>query len=106
MHGHVFRIGKLEHLTVELQESASDIDHQDQALEACSICEIGFEQHRPVSADRGGDFREAVTRQVDQSLPFPDIEKIDELGPPGRLAGFRKLPAIHDSVDRAGFARI
>ncbi len=49
---------------------------------------------------------EAVTGKVHEALAVAQLEEVDELRPPGRLAGSRKLSPVDDDIDRARFARV
>ena len=53
-----------------------------------------------------GHFGEAVSRQIYQALVIAEIEEVDQLCAPGRLAGPRELPPVNNNIDRTRLARV
>ena len=52
------------------------------------------------------DAGETVPGQIDEALPVPQAEKVDELRPAWRFAGPRELPPVDNNIDRARLAGV
>ncbi len=96
----------VEHHAVEFAEAPAAVDDQHRADQRPAPLEVVLEQPSPLVANRSGDPRVPVTRQVDQAPTRLQAEEIDQLRAARALAGPGKVPAIHYRIDRAGFSRV
>ncbi len=95
-------VGECHHLAVIICEFAAYIHDQEQAIEALTRLEILAQQLAPVAAYRVRYACKAIARQVYETPPLFQAEKIDELSPARRFTRPGKLPPINDDIDRAG----
>ncbi len=97
-------VGEGHHLAVIIRKLAAYIDDQKQAIEALARLEVLAQQFAPVPPHRVRYACEAIARQVYETLPLSQTEKIDQLSPARCLACPCKLSPVDDDIDSAGLA--
>ena len=95
-----------EHRSILCTQPPPAVDDQHQAHQRFAHIEIMFHQLQPFDADSFRDLREPISRQIHQTLIGLQLEKIDELGAPGRAADAGQAGALRDGVDGGGFTRV
>jgi hypothetical protein len=89
-----------------IRDAAPNIYGDHHPDERAALRDVRLDESPPTFAGTGRDAREAVTGQIDEPPLRRDLEKVDQLRAPGRLAHARELAHARDEIDRRRFARI
>ena len=104
--GHAVGPQPLEHLLVERGRTDRAVDQHEHLHEVLAFEQVALDHLRPVLADPVGDLGVAVAGEVDERAASLELEHVDQLGAPRRVADPGQLLGVGEGVDERRLADV